>query len=112
MSSVSFLESKVTEIYCMADDFCKEFKFFSAIAACCFFEKKPVIDVNFVNDGQLSISEFYFELTLFIRSGKFFGNGVIYALADFGCKVRTAADYRIPVGFGKFCQIIAAYTLF
>ena len=26
-----------------------------AIAAYCFFEKKPVIDVNFVNDGQLSI---------------------------------------------------------
>ena len=55
MSSVSFLESKVTEIYCMADDFCKEFKFFSAIAAYCFFEKKPAIDVKFVNDGQLAI---------------------------------------------------------
>ena len=27
----------------------------SAIAAYCFFEKKPAIDVNFVNDGQLSI---------------------------------------------------------
>ena len=26
-----------------------------AIAAYCFFEKKPAIDVNFVNDGQLSI---------------------------------------------------------
>ncbi|MCQ5228956.1 IS982 family transposase, partial [Phocaeicola vulgatus] len=27
----------------------------SAIAAYCFFEKKPAIDVNLVNDGQLSI---------------------------------------------------------
>ena len=27
----------------------------SAIEAYCFFEKKPAIDVNFVNDGQLSI---------------------------------------------------------
>ena len=27
----------------------------SAIAAYCFFEKKPAIDVNFVNDGQLTI---------------------------------------------------------
>ena len=27
--------------------------FKSAIAAYCFFEKKPVIDVSFVNDGQL-----------------------------------------------------------
>lgn len=25
------------------------------IAAYCFFKKKPAIDVNFVNDGQLSI---------------------------------------------------------
>ena len=27
----------------------------SAIAAYCFFEKKPAIDVYFVNDGQLAI---------------------------------------------------------
>lgn len=27
----------------------------SAISAYCFFEKKPAIDVNFVNDEQLSI---------------------------------------------------------
>ncbi len=27
----------------------------SAIAAYCFFEKKPAIDVDFVNDGQLSL---------------------------------------------------------
>jgi len=27
----------------------------SAIAAYCVFEKKPAIDVNFVNDGQLAI---------------------------------------------------------
>ena len=27
----------------------------SAIAAYCFFEKKPTIDVNFINDGQLTI---------------------------------------------------------
>ena len=27
----------------------------SAIAAYCFFEKKPAIDINFVNDGQLAI---------------------------------------------------------
>ncbi|MEO3502575.1 IS982 family transposase, partial [Phocaeicola vulgatus] len=27
----------------------------SVIAAYCFFEKKPAIDVNLVNDGQLSI---------------------------------------------------------
>lgn len=27
----------------------------SAITAYCFFEKKPAIDVNFVNDGQLEI---------------------------------------------------------
>jgi hypothetical protein len=38
----------------------------SAIAAYCFFEKKPVIDVYFVNDGQLAIFWFYFELTLYI----------------------------------------------
>ena len=121
-----FPESKVTEIYCMADDFCKEFTLqqekylievrwfrcfkhyykeyvckhlkhlslrqvsynrfvelekevllhltifikkalletctgisfvdsLSAIAAYCFFEKKPAIDVNFINDGQLTI---------------------------------------------------------
>lgn len=36
----------------------------SAIAAYCFFEKKPAIDVNFINDGQLAIFWFYFELTL------------------------------------------------
>ena len=35
----------------------------SAIAAYCFFEKKPAIDVNFVNDGQLAIFWFYFEPT-------------------------------------------------
>ena len=27
----------------------------NSIAAYCFFEKKPAIDINFVNDGQLSI---------------------------------------------------------
>ena len=27
----------------------------SVIAAYCFFEKKPAIDVNFVNDGKLTI---------------------------------------------------------
>ena len=27
----------------------------SAIVAYCFFEKKPAIDVNFVNDGELAI---------------------------------------------------------
>lgn len=27
----------------------------SSIAAYCFFEKKPTIDVNFINDGQLAI---------------------------------------------------------
>ena len=27
----------------------------SAIAAYCFFDKKPAIDVDFVNDGQLSL---------------------------------------------------------
>ena len=37
----------------------------SAIAAYCFFEKKPAIDVNFINDGQLTIFWFYIELTLF-----------------------------------------------
>lgn len=26
----------------------------SAIAAYCFFEKKPAIDINFINDGQLN----------------------------------------------------------
>ena len=36
----------------------------SAIAAYCFFKKKPAIDVKFVNDGQLAIFWFYFELTL------------------------------------------------
>ena len=36
----------------------------SAIVAYCFFEKKPAIDVNFVNDGQLAIFWFYFEPTL------------------------------------------------
>lgn|GEM_PF-1971176 len=38
--------------------------FLSAIAAYCFFEKKPAIDVNFINDGQLTIFWFYIELTL------------------------------------------------
>ena len=36
----------------------------SAIAAYCFFEKKPAIEVNFINDGQLTIFCFYVELTL------------------------------------------------
>ena len=27
----------------------------SAIAAYCFFEKKPAIDLEFINDGQLSL---------------------------------------------------------
>jgi hypothetical protein len=27
----------------------------SAITAYCFFEKKPAIDVEFINDGQLSL---------------------------------------------------------
>ena len=27
----------------------------SAIAAYCFFDKKPAIDVEFINDGQLSL---------------------------------------------------------
>ena len=27
----------------------------STITAYCFFEKKPAIDVNFINDGQLAI---------------------------------------------------------
>lgn len=27
----------------------------SAIAAYCFFEKKPAIDINFINDGQLDL---------------------------------------------------------
>lgn len=27
----------------------------SAIATYCFFDKKPVIDINFINDGQLTI---------------------------------------------------------
>lgn len=27
----------------------------AAITAYCFFEKKPVIEVNFVNDGQIDI---------------------------------------------------------
>ena len=31
----------------------------SAIAAYCFFEKKPAIEVNFINDGQLTIFCFY-----------------------------------------------------
>lgn len=31
----------------------------SVIAAYCFFEKKPAIDVNLVNDGQLSIFDLY-----------------------------------------------------
>ena len=35
----------------------------SAIAAYCFFEKKPAIEVNFIKDGQLSIFWFYIELT-------------------------------------------------
>ena len=34
----------------------------SAIAAYCFFDKKPAIEVEFVNDGQLTLS--YIELTL------------------------------------------------
>ena len=36
----------------------------SAIAVYCFFEKKPAIEVNFINDGQLTIFCFYVELTL------------------------------------------------
>ena len=74
-------EAKVTGIYCMSDDFCNEFalrqkkymvedknrkrrnklnrmndaEIMSAIATYCFFEKKPAIDVSFINDGQLEI---------------------------------------------------------
>ena len=33
----------------------------SAIAAYCFFEKKPAIDINFVNDRQLSILIYAFS---------------------------------------------------
>lgn len=31
----------------------------SAIAAYCFFEKKPAIDINFINDGQLNLFWLY-----------------------------------------------------
>ena len=34
-----------------------------AIAAYCFFDKKPAIDVEFVNDGLLSLFLIYIELT-------------------------------------------------
>ena len=94
-----FSEDKVTEISCLADEFCKFFdaqqeksmlkapqdgkrhrrkpnhmsdaeniaqiehrsfnnfiaNALGAIAAYCFFDKKPAIDVEFVNDGQLSL---------------------------------------------------------
>ena len=36
----------------------------SAIAAYCFFEKKPAIDVSFINDRQLNLFLNYIELTL------------------------------------------------
>ena len=41
----------------------------SAITAHCFFDKKPAIDINFVNDGQLAMSQSYIELTLFYFLG-------------------------------------------
>ena len=93
-----FSEDKVTEIFCLADEFCKFFdaqqeksmleapqdgqrrrrkpnrmsdaeiehsrhrsfnnfiaNALSGIAAYCFFEKKPAIDLEFINDGQLSL---------------------------------------------------------
>lgn len=36
----------------------------SAIAAYCFFDEKPVIDVDFINDRQLGPVLTYIELTL------------------------------------------------
>lgn len=39
----------------------------SAIAAYCFFEKKPAIDINFINDGQLNLFWLYQKLTLMIK---------------------------------------------
>lgn len=36
----------------------------SAITAYCFFKKKPAIDVNSINDGQLAIFKFYIEIIL------------------------------------------------
>ena len=35
----------------------------SAIAAYYFFEKKPTIDIKFINDGQLALFKIYIELT-------------------------------------------------
>lgn len=40
----------------------------SAIAAYCFFEKKPAIEVNFINGMQLDIFWFYIEPTLFVSN--------------------------------------------
>ena len=49
----------------------------SAIAAYCFFEKKPAIEVNFINDGQLTIFCFYVELTLIIFNQGGFGHYLV-----------------------------------
>lgn len=49
----------------------------SAIAAYCFFEKKPAIEVNFINDGQLTIFWFYVELTLIIFNQGGFGHYLV-----------------------------------
>jgi len=48
-----FSEDKVTEIFCLADEFCN---FFDKMTAKYTLksEKKPAIDVEVINDGQLS----------------------------------------------------------
>ena len=49
-----FTEDKVTEIFCMADDFCKFFDaMMGALAAYCFFPKKPCIACERTIDKQL-----------------------------------------------------------
>lgn len=53
-------EDKVTELFCLADDFIKFFDNFvvnmlGAIAAYCLFPKKPCINVVKTIDTQLSI---------------------------------------------------------
>ena len=68
-----FSEAKVTEIYCIADNFCKEFAKYqknhtfpnSPKNGKHFFEKKPAIEMEFINDGQLTLFLNYIELTLY-----------------------------------------------
>ena len=59
-----FTESKVIELFCMADDFCK---FFDAMMAKCML--KPITKRKYHSDSTMSKAEIMFILILFHNSG-------------------------------------------